>query len=59
MLLKRETNPKEIDLNDKKSQHVTKNSYCVSDWEQFKILPIWYNNYFRIGGNSFLFRDFY
>ena len=39
----------------------TKNSnkYCVSDWEQFKILPIWYNNYFTIGGKSFLFRDFY
>ena len=31
----------------------------MSDVEQFKILPIWYNNYFKIGGKSFLFRDFY
>ena len=38
---------------------ILNNKYCVSDWEQFKILPIWYNNYFKISGKSFLFRDFY
>ena len=38
---------------------ILNNKYCVSDWEQYKILPIWYNNYFKIGGKSFLFRDFY
>ena len=38
---------------------ILNNKYCVSNWEQFKILPIWYNNYFKIGGKSFLFRDFY
>ena len=31
----------------------------MSDWGQFKILPKWYNNYFKISGKSFLFRDFY
>ena len=38
---------------------ILNNKYCVLDWEQFKIRPIWYNNYLKIGGKSFLFRDFY
>ena len=41
------------------SYMILNNKYGVSNWEQFKILPIWYNNYFKIGGKSFLFRDFY
>ena len=35
------------------------NSLEIKTWQDFHQLPLWYNSLFKIGGNSFMYRNYF